>query len=579
MDNVIVGIDLGTTNSLCAVFDGEPKLIPNANGDVLTPSVVGLTEDGKMLVGSAARELRVTNPELCASTFKRFMGMDREIQVGKKAFGAIELSSLVLKSLREDAEAYLGSRVTEAVITVPAYFNDQQRKATKVAGELAGLTVRRIINEPTAAALTYGFHERHSDKKLIVIDLGGGTFDVTLMEIFEGTLEIVATAGESFLGGEDFTDRLMAKVLASIGLQLETAELRQPLMVARLRDQCERAKRTLGSEDTAAILIPNELGFLSEDARRVSVSRRDFAKISKKLIERLKKPVARVMRDAECGPEDIEDVILVGGATRMSVLREFVADFLQKEPICEQNPDEVVALGASVQAALISDDAAVEDMVMTDVCPFTLGVETTRQYGSRFVDGLYTPIIHRNTTIPVSREEVFHTLTPNQRSVTIRVYQGEGRKVADNVKLGELVVDDIPPGPADQEIYIRFTYDLNGILEVEAMAADSGRKHQAILTNHVSGLSQAEIHSAVKKLQDLKFYPREQLDGQRLLRFCNRAIGEVSPLHREQLEMAIAGFEAAMQGTDREEYEHSHKSLLMTLSALGLDYRDSEDDA
>ena len=235
----IVGIDLGTTNSLCAIFrDGAPQLIPNAHGELLTPSVIGILNDGQVLVGIPARELRVTRPEQCCSTFKRYMGSDRKLTIGSKTFTATELSSLVLRSLKEDAEAFLKEKVDEAVITVPAYFNDLQRKATKQAGEIAGFTVRRIVNEPTAAALTYGFHDRHSEKKLIVIDLGGGTFDVTILEIFEGTLEIVATAGESFLGGEDFTDRLAATVLKTIGLHIEAVEMTSPLLVSRLRKEC-----------------------------------------------------------------------------------------------------------------------------------------------------------------------------------------------------------------------------------------------------------------------------------------------------------------------------------------------------
>ncbi|MBW3539248.1 MAG: Hsp70 family protein, partial [Planctomycetes bacterium] len=280
----IVGIDLGTTNSLCAVFeDGRPRLLRNSVGEVLTPSVVGVLDDGRVLVGAAARELRVTRPERCASCFKRFMGTDKTLSLGGQKFSAAELSSLVLKSLKEDAEKDLGEEILEAVITVPAYFNDNQRKATRLAGELAGLTVRRILNEPTAAALCYGFHDRLADKKILVIDLGGGTFDVTLMEIFEGTLEIIATAGESFLGGEDFTDRLVATLLKHEGLTLEAAELKQPLRVARLREECERAKRRLASDETVTIRYPEENGEFPEKPRTASVSRAKFASVVERL--------------------------------------------------------------------------------------------------------------------------------------------------------------------------------------------------------------------------------------------------------------------------------------------------------
>ncbi len=570
---VVVGIDLGTTNSLCAVFrDGKPQLIPNAHGGVLTPSVVGVLESGEILVGSPAKELRVTQPDRCASTFKRFMGTDRKVVIADKTFTAPELSSLVLKSLKNDAEAFLKCEVTEAVITVPAYFNDHQRKATRLAGQLAGLKVRRIVNEPTAAALTYGFHDRGSDRKLLVIDLGGGTFDVTLMDIFEGTLEINATAGESSLGGEDFTDRLVSVVLSQKNMQLETAEMQHPLLVARLRQQCEDAKRAFLSEEKTYVRMPENDGSLNEQNKRIAVTRENFVKISQPLMERLQRPVGRVLRDAELEPDQVGDVILVGGATRMPIVRDFVREFFHKEPLCTHNPDEVVALGAAVQAALIENDVAVDDMVMTDVCPFTLGVETAREVGTRVMDGYFTPIIHRNTTIPVSREESFQTLSPNQREVLLKVYQGEGRRVKDNLQLGELRITDIPPGPAGKEIFVRFTYDLNGILEVEAIVDGTGRKQRCVITSHAASLGPDEVEEAVRRMQALKFYPREDVNNQRLLRFAERMIGEVSTTQREQLEMALQIFENAMHSNDRENFERAHTTLLMTLSALGIDY-------
>lgn len=569
----IIGIDLGTTNSLCTVFqDGQPVLIPNAHGSFLTPSVVGMLEDGNIVIGQPARELRITRPERCISTFKRLMGTGRKSTLGNHEYSAPELSSLVLQSLKSDAEIFLGEPVEDAVITVPAYFNDHQRKATKLAGQLAGLNVRRIVNEPTAAALTYGFHNRQADKKLIVIDLGGGTFDVTLMEIFEGTLEIVATAGESALGGEDFTDRLVSTVLKNLGLQLEVAEMKSPLLVARLRQQCEKAKCTFMTEDSATVSVPGEDGDLSGDRRKVTVTRKNFAAVSRSLMDRLKQPVARVLRDAACSPADIEDVILVGGATRMPLVRDFVRDFLKTEPLCEFNPDEVVALGAAVQAALIKDDAAVDDMVMTDVCPFTLGVETAREYGSRVMEGYYSPVIHRNTTIPVSKEECFSTMTANQREVTLSVYQGESRKVKDNVKLGELLIDDIPPGPAGQPIFVRFTYDLSGILEVEAIAGETGRKHRVVITSHNNSMTQTEIDDAVARMQELKFYPREDVENQNLLLYGERLIGEVNPQEREQLEQALQMFEHAMHSNDRDMFAHARSGLLLTLETLGFSY-------
>jgi molecular chaperone HscC len=570
----IIGIDLGTTNSLCAVFqDGAPRLIPNAFGQFLTPSIVGVTEAGELLIGAAAKELRVTQPDRCAACFKRFMGSNESLTLAGKKYTPVELSSFVLKSLSEDARHHLGEAVTDAVITVPAYFNDNQRQATKQAGELAGLRVRRIVNEPTAAALTYGFHDRAAEKKILVIDLGGGTFDVTLMDVFEGTLEIVSTAGESFLGGEDFTDRLMASLLQKQGLQLESAELREPHRVARLRQQCEDAKRQLTNIDSVQITLPDAAGQIAADATTVNVSRAAYTKLVAPLVERLKQPIAKALRDGRAAPGDIEDVILVGGATRMPNVQDFVREFFSKEPLCKFNPDEVVALGAAIQAALIADDQAVEDLVMTDVCPFTLGIEVSKEFTGEFKQGYFAPIIHRNTTIPVSKEQIFQTIAPNQREINVVVYQGEHRRVEQNLKIGELNVTGIPPGPPGKKFYVRFTYDLNGILEVEAYLLESTRKFRTVLTQHARSFDKAELEEAISKMQALKYYPREDLVNQRLLRYCERLVGEVSPFHRPDLEAAIDSFEAAMSSGEKETVEFAQSGLLQMLSMLGYEFR------
>ena len=468
--------------------------------------------------------------------------------------------------------------VTDAVITVPAYFNDHQRQATKLAGEMAGLNVQRMINEPTAAALVYGFHQPEAEKHLCVIDLGGGTFDVTVMEIFEGTLEIRATAGESMLGGEDFTDRIVSAVLSKENTQLEIAELKQPLRVARLRGECETAKRAMADEESAGVRLPERDGTFTESPKRFKIDRAAFASLCKPLMRRIAAPIARALRDAQCGPSEIDEVILVGGSTRMHVLQRFVEEYFEKPPKMEMNPDEVVALGAAVQAALIHQNAAVDDMVMTDVCPFTLGVEVVKDFGGHMADGYFQPVLHRNSTIPVSREEVFSTVQPNQSEVNLRVFQGDARKVADNIELGSLEVKGLPPGPAGSPIHVRFTYDLNGILEVEAYAPGGGKKFSTILTNHVKGLSQTQIDAAVTRLKDLKFYPREDLANQRLARFCERMLGELHPTQRQQLDAAIDMYEDAMARSDREVFESARQTLLMVLSSLGIDYDETNID-
>ena len=568
---VCIGIDLGTTHSLVSVFkDGKPSLIPSAHGSVMTPSVVGVLSNGEVVVGQTAKELRVTDPESCCWCFKRYMGQDRRFNLGSKEFTPHELSSLVLRSLKDDASEALGREMTDAVITVPAYFNDHARQATRLAGEMAGLNVRRMINEPTAAALMYGFNDREDEKNIVVIDLGGGTFDVTVMEVFEGTLEIRSSAGESMLGGEDFTDRIVSEVLSAENAQLELAELNDPLRVARLRSECETAKRALASEESASIRVPDSDGRFGDKPKKFRIDRKVFARLCNPLMQRIAAPIARAIRDAEIQPNEIDEIILVGGATRMDVLRRFIEDYFGKPAVMRHSPDEVVALGASIQAALINQDAAVDDMVMTDVCPFTMGVEVVRELGGQIQDGYFSPVLHRNSTIPISKEEVYSTVSTNQTAVKVRVYQGDARKVADNVLLGELEVSSLPPMPEGSPFYIRFTYDMSGVLEVEAYAP-GGKKFRTVLTNHIKGLSPKSVEAAKRRISELKFYPREDLGNQQLARYAERMLGELHPTQRHQLDGALDSFEAAMNRADRNEFTVAKQQLLMCLSALGLD--------
>lgn len=566
----LIGIDLGTTHSLCALFEGgQPKLIPNAHGQVLTPSVVARLDSGELVVGQAALDWQVLHPESAVSQFKRWMGEDRQVPLGPQTFSPAELSSLVLRALRQDAEAYLGEPVEQAVITVPAYFNEHQRLATRTAGELAGLTVRRIVNEPTAAALSYGFHRAQSVENLLIFDLGGGTFDVTVMEIFEGTLEIRSTAGESHLGGEDFTDRLLHWALQQSGQQLEHAQMATPKLVARLREEAEQAKRALSAGQTARLRLPEAEGQVPPGAPELTLDHAQFASLAEPLTARLQRPTERALRDAQMTWKDIDDVILVGGATRMPLIPHLLADWSGRPPQDKVDPDQVVALGAAVQAALIQDDRAVEDMVMTDVCPFTLGVQISKVFGGRHVSGYFLPVIHRNTTIPVSRQESVATLQANQTEVSLEVYQGESRKVEENLKLGELKVTGIPPGPAGQEVLVRFTYDLSGLLEVEAIVPATEERFETLLTHNVAGLSQEEIRLAQKKMQAVKFYPRDDLENRRLLHFASKLVGEIAPSQRSALEEVIDHFEASMESQDPKLFEHARQQLLLALSALG----------
>lgn len=574
---MIVGIDLGTTHSLVAVFqDGAPRLLPSSGGHLLTPSVVGVLESGEVVVGRAARELAVVAPERTVAAFKRWMGAARELPLGGRSYGAVELSALVLRALKADAEAALGEPVTEAVVTVPAYFDDDQRLATRRAGELADLSVRRIVNEPTAAALAYGFHEPGAEKRLLVFDLGGGTFDVTLMEVFEGTLEIVATAGESRLGGEDFTERLLGHVAREAGIALEQAELTEPLRVARLRAACERAKRALTAQADVAIPIPGADGQLPSSPQTIHVDRAGFEGLAGQLLERLTRPLQRALRDAELAPEEVDEVILVGGATRMPLIPQLVEVLLGRAPVIRHDPDHVVALGAAVQAALLAEDRAVEDMVMTDVCPHTLGIEITKSFGRQRREGYFMPIIHRNTTLPISREEAVYTLEVNQRHVLVAVYQGESRRVSENLKLGELQVTDIPPG-AEKEVLIRFTYDLDGMLEVEALIPETGKRFATVLTREARHLTPTEIEAARARMAQLKFYPRDDLRHRELRDFAERVVGDVGPFQREALEQALDAYESALDAGDRALFEHVRAGLLILLSELGFPYDDGDE--
>lgn len=559
---MILGIDLGTTFSVAAYMTPEgPRLVPNALGEVLTPSVVGIDPEANVLVGQAAKELQVTQPQRCAGLFKRHMGSDWSVELAGRKFTPEQLSSLVLQSLRQDAEAHLGRPIDRAVITVPAYFNEHQRKATIHAGEIAGLTVERIINEPTAAAIAYGYHESSEEKLLLVFDLGGGTFDVSIVELFEGTVEVRSSSGDTFLGGEDFTGTLAARVLESRGMVYERVEMQSPLLVSRLLRQCELAKRRLSSQPEAQVRIPNAQGELAEDGAAVTVPREQFDAWTRHILARVDLPVRRALGDAGLKAADVDEVILVGGATRMPAVVAHLVGRFGKEPERRLNPDEVVALGAAVQAGLIARDQAVEDLVVTDVAPFTLGVETCKEFGAELRQGYFLPIIHRSTTLPISRSQVLSTIRPNQREICLRIYQGEHRRVEHNVLLGEFSVDGIPMGPSGQPVEVRFTYDLNGVLEVEATVLETKKKFSRLITKHVRGLTPDQIAQAVREMQALKSHPREEAKNRYLLHRAERVFSELAIFLQRHLERLLDGFEEALEAGDKEAIARHYEAL------------------
>jgi molecular chaperone HscC len=541
--------------------ENGPRLIPNALGEVLTPSVVGVEADGKVLVGRAAKELQVMQPERCAGLFKRRMGSDWHAVLSRRKFSAEELSSLILRSLKEDATAFFKEPVERAVITVPAYFNDQQRKATIAAGRIAGLQVERILNEPTAAALAYGFHEVRDDKILLIFDLGGGTFDVSLVEVFEGTLEVRASSGESFLGGEDFTRALAARLLEQHGHPFERAELQAPLMVARMVQQCERAKCSLSRQESYTLRIPDSKGEYHDSSPEAAVTREQFEAWTQHILNRVDLPIRRVLGDARLSREDVDEVILVGGATRMPAVIDRVTQLMGKSPHRRLHPDQVVALGAAVQAGLIARARSVEDLVVTDVAPFTLGIMIAKQFGHEQRDGYFLPIIQRNSTIPISRVERVQTVYPNQTAVQVKIYQGEGRRVEDNLFLGEFEVKGIPAGPAGQPVDIRFTYDLNGVLEVEATIVETKKIVGHVVTRHARGLSAKQIAEAIKQMEKLKTHPREEAVNRLLLRRAERLYQELSLEGRVILGQLLDGFEQALAMQNEEAIERHRAAL------------------
>lgn len=564
----IIGIDLGTTNSAVAhLAPNGPEVIPNAIGGRLTPSVVGVDESGTVLVGAAAKELQVVRPDRCVALFKRMMGTDRTVTLAGRDFTPEDLSGLVLRSLKADAEAFFGRPVTRAVVTVPAYFNDRQRKSTIAAARIAGLTAERILNEPTAAAIAYGFHEAKEDKTFLIFDLGGGTFDVSILELFDGTLEVRASAGETSLGGEDFTRTLAAKVLDAVGTSFERAEATTPLIVSRVIQQAERAKCKLSREETAVVRVPDAAGDF-EGGRDVTVTRQQLETWVNPTLARIELPIRRALSDAKRTREQIHEVILVGGATRMPVVVRRVKELFGSDPHQRLNPDEVVALGAAVQAGLVGQNAAIDDMVVTDVSPFTLGIAVTKEFAGDIRDGYFDPVIDRNTTIPVSRVKRYSTVHANQTMIRVHVFQGESRRVQDNLSLGEFEVPGIPPGPAGQAVDVRFTYDLNGVLEVEATVVSTKKTVSRVLTRHAKGLSEEQVRRAVREMEKLKAHPREDAPNRYLLARAERVFKELSADLRRTLGDLIDGFEAGLESRDPDAIARHRQGLEIFLSAF-----------
>jgi len=571
MTRTVIGIDLGTTYSLVAALQhGKPTVLANAIGEMLTPSAVSVGDDDTILVGPAARARATTHPTRTALSFKRDMGTDRKLQLGTRTFTPQELSALVLGALKRDAEAALGRPVDEAVVTVPAYFGDAQRQATRDAGAIAGLTVERIINEPTAAALAYGLHERHREMRAAVIDLGGGTFDVTVLEILEGVVEIQSSAGDTQLGGDDF-DLALAEVLAKeLAVKHGVSVREEPRAWARIREACEQAKRRLtDGESTRVALYDLPLVDKRTVHLEMPLSRGQADAAWAPLLERMKVPILRALRDASLEARQIDEVLLVGGSTRMPCVAKLTAQLFGRLPLRTLPPDEAVALGAAVQAGLKAGDAALGDMIVTDVAPFSLGISSAKKMGRQVVTGLFTPILERGTVIPASREEGFSTIEDGQRAITFGVYQGEHSLVRDNKKLGEYTINDLQPLPAgEQRFRVRFTYDLNGILEVEMTSVNSGKVETLVIEGAPGRLTAQQIKEARKAMERLKFHPRDALPNATLLARAEALYVELTGAAREQLGDTLNAFRLALESQDDKMIAAGRDHLAMLVNSL-----------
>ncbi|ENJ6376492.1 molecular chaperone HscC [Salmonella enterica] len=536
MDNatLAIGIDLGTTNSLIAVWqDGAAQLIPNKFGEYLTPSIISMDENKQILVGKPAAARKTSHPDKTAALFKRAMGSNTHWHLGEESFNAPELSSLVLRSLKEDAEDYLQQPIKDVVISVPAYFSDEQRKHTRLAAELAGLNAVRLINEPTAAAMAYGLHTQQNSRSL-VFDLGGGTFDVTVLEYATPIIEVHASAGDNYLGGEDFTHLLLDEVLKRWNLDksaLTDSDL------AALYACVEAAKCASGS--------PLRMSWLYQERALESTFYDDeLEALWLPLLNRLRTPIEQALRDSRLKPEQIDSLVLVGGASQMPLVQRIAVRLFGKLPYQSYDPSTIVALGAATQAACRLRHEDVEEVILTDICPNSLGVEVNRQG----VPGIFSPIIERNTTVPVSKVETYSTMHPEQDSICVRVYQGESHKVKNNILIDSFDVMLKPNGHI-QAIDIRFSYDINGLLEVDVLLED-GKSESRIISHNATSLTTQQIDASRERLLALKIYPRDMLINRtfkaQLEEQWSRALGD----EREMLGEIITDFDAALLSND-----------------------------
>lgn len=559
---MLIGIDLGTTNSLAAYFDGETaRIIPNRLGSHLTPSVVSVDDEGTVYVGETAKERKLLYPMSAAEVFKRSMGTDKEYQLGNRTFRAEELSSFVLRSMKEDAEAYLGERVGEAIISVPAYFNDLQRKATKKAGELAGLKVERIINEPTAAAIAHGIQKKETSTRFLVFDLGGGTFDVSVLELYKNIMEVRAIAGDNYIGGEDFTEIISKRFLEKHDIDMADLDFKT---LARLNKQAEACK--LGFSGNRESVMRMKIG---EEEKELRLTIDEYEELCEPLLAKMRKPIERSLRDAGLRLQDVDEVVLVGGATKLSIVRKFVGRLFRRLPQTDINPDEAVVIGAALQCGMKQRNEAIKEIVLTDVCPFTLGTEVVMdRYGMFRESGHYMPIIERNTVIPVSRTHTLYTARDYQTQIRVKILQGESRLAKNNIYLGEIVMSVPPRKEGEESIDVTYTYDNNALLEVEVKVNSTQEKKKIVIQKEGNEMTPEEIEKRFEELQYLKIHPRDREENKLLLLRAERMYEESSGQDRQQIDELIAKFEYVLDQQDRSKIEEARREFKETLDYL-----------
>lgn len=551
----VIGIDLGTTNSLVSYWNGnESILIPNNLGKKLTPSVVGVNDNGEVIVGEIAKERLISHPNMTQSVFKRYMGSDKKLNLGEYEFLPEELSSMVIASLKKDAEIYIGEEVTEAIISVPAYFSDSQRKATKRAGEILGIKVERIVNEPTAAAIAYGIHNMDDETKFLVFDLGGGTFDVSILEIFDSIIEVCAVTGDNFLGGEDFTDIIVEMFLEKNNINKESLSSKN---LASLKKQGDVYKERFSFENEI-----NMKCVIGNEKVEAIIKKKEFEDACKPLLNKIKFKIEGALRDANIKVRDIDSVVLIGGATKMPIIHSFVSRIFGIFPNNSINPDETVAKGAGILSGIKLRDSALKEVVLTDVCPYTLGTSVSRRNRDGIESyGHYLPIIDRNTTIPTSKVEKVANAYDNQEKLRIAIYQGESRLVKDNIYLGEMLIN-IPKSPAGHEVVeIRYTYDINGILEVEAEVLNTGEKNKCIIKDSSINMSDEEIEKSFEKISHLKIHPRDKEENKLLLAKAYRMYEELLGFQRASLDEYIGEFEGVLNSQDDKAIKEQRKKF------------------